>query len=69
MSKRRQTKIVYIDDYPTAKALANLLWNEKERHLDDIRQIRKDLKDLSQKFKVRPAKTRVFLKVIEEIKK
>jgi hypothetical protein len=37
-----------------AQSLADFLWNEKERHLDDINDIVKDLLHLKMKYDVRP---------------
>ena len=45
-----------------AQALANFLWNEKERHLEDVSDIEMDLEDLEKYWDVRPRKERAFVR-------
>jgi len=45
-----------------AHALANFLWNEKQRHLRDIYQIEKDLAQLRELWSVVPAEREEFVK-------
>jgi len=43
-----------IENRDQAVALADFLWCEKQRHLDDIDQIDRDLKALEEKWAVTP---------------
>lgn len=45
-----------------AQALANFLWNEIERHLDNVVQIENDLGVLYKKWDVRASHERQFVK-------
>lgn len=45
-----------------AEALANFLWNEMERHIDDIEAIVADLKLLQKKWGVEPKRIREFVR-------
>lgn len=54
--------VTFCESKEEAKALAGFLWNEKERHLDDIVEISKDLSELKRKFGVEPSKERRFVK-------
>ena len=53
---------VDIENRDQAQALANFLWNEKERHKDDIGQIERDLEALKQKWDVSPRLRRMFVR-------
>ncbi len=44
-----------------AKSLANFLWNEKERHMEDVMKIILDLMDIKQKWGVSPSGERKFV--------
>ena len=46
-----------------AIALADFLWNEQQRHLDDLNQIASDLLKLKKKYKVKPRMVREFVEV------
>ena len=50
---------VEIENRDQAVALAGFLWCEKQRHLDDIEQIDRDLDALKEKWKVTPVVRRV----------
>lgn len=45
-----------------AQALAGFLWNEKERHLDDVQNIIIDLLKLKKVWKVQPRRLKEFVK-------
>jgi hypothetical protein len=45
-----------------AQALANFLWNEKERHLDDVANCYEDLVTLAEEWGVEPVLERLFVK-------
>lgn len=45
-----------------AQALANFLWNEKRRHLEDVAQINLDLDELEITWEVAPYKIVSFVK-------
>lgn len=45
-----------------AQALANFLWNERERHLEDAQHCKIDLSTLLHKWGVKPIKIRRFVK-------
>ncbi len=45
-----------------AQALANFLWNEQQRHWDDIDQINNDLAELKEGWGVEPIEKREFIK-------
>ena len=51
---------VFIDNMDQAQALANFLWCEKQRHLDDIEMIDRDLDALKRKWKVTPNMRKVY---------
>ena len=61
MEANMQVKTVGVKNKEVAQALANLLWNEKERHQDDIRNINKDLHNLAQIWGITPSKERLFI--------
>lgn len=44
-----------------AQALATLLWNEMQRHMEDVKKIREDLSLLRYKWGVCPIEVREFL--------
>ena len=46
-----------------AQALADFLWNEKERHLDDLNHIISDLINLRVKYGVTPRMKREFVEI------
>ena len=62
----RQAKIISVANRDEAQALANLLWNERERHKDDIRQINTDLRNLKRIWNIIPHGKRIFMTVIKE---
>ena len=51
-----------IENDDQAQALANFLWNEMQRHTDDIEQIAQDLKALQEKWAVTPRLRRVYVR-------
>lgn len=51
-----------VENRDQAQALANFLWNERERHRDDIDQIEEDLKVLEEKWNVTPLLRRVYVR-------
>lgn len=51
-----------IENRDQAQALANFLWNEMQRHRDDIGQIERDLKALKRKWNVIPLLRRVYVR-------
>jgi hypothetical protein len=51
-----------IENHDQAQALSNFLWNEMQRHMDDIEQIAEDLKVLEEKWNVTPRLRRVYVR-------
>lgn len=45
-----------------AQALANFLWNEGERHMGDVYDIKRDIAELKKKWEVVPSKVVEFVK-------
>lgn len=52
----------YCANKAEAQAMANFLWNEKERHLDDVAQIEQDLDILGFKWDVCASYVRQYVK-------
>ena len=46
--------VIEVANVDQAQALANFLWNEQQRHWEDIQVIRKDLEKLRSKWLVEP---------------
>ena len=61
-SNTGQENEVEIENRDQAVALAGFLWREKQRHLDDIEQIDRDLDVLKRKWKVTPVVRRVYVR-------
>ena len=57
-----EVEVTYCKNKDEAQALANFLWNEKERHLKDVREIDLDIVSLEIRWEVRPNKIRAFVK-------
>ena len=55
-------KITYCENRDEAQALVNFLWNEKGRHLNDVREIWEDIHLLLKKWGVVPSRIRRFVK-------
>jgi len=53
---------VEIESSAETQALAPLLWNEMQRHRDDIEQIERDLHTLKEKWRVIPCLRRVYVR-------
>ncbi len=51
-----------IENHDQGQALANFLWNEMQRHMDDIEQIAEDLKVLEEKRNVTPRLRKVYVR-------
>ena len=61
-SNTGQENEVEIENRDQAVALAGFLWREKQRHLDDIEQIDRDLDALKEKWKVTPRLRRAYVR-------
>jgi len=57
-----EVEVTYCKNKDEAQALANFLWNEKERHLKDIHVIMLDLALLKVKWEVKPLTIVRFVK-------
>ena len=55
-------KITHCNNKDEAQALANFLWNEGERHMEDIGVISEDLELLREKWGVLPTYVKAFVK-------
>ena len=53
---------VVVENRDQAQTLYNFLWNDRERHREDIEQIERDLKALEEKWKVTPRLRRVYVR-------
>jgi len=53
--------IVACENKDQAQALANFLYNEKERHMDDVMKIILDLLEIKQKWGIEPSNERKFV--------
>lgn len=60
--KQEKIDVTHCASEAEAQALANFLWNEQKRHLDDIDAITEDLVRLQLLWHVQPRKIRVFVK-------
>ena len=60
--QRDEVKVTYCENKDQAQALANFLWNEKERHKKDIDSIDDDLHVLYYEWRVVPSEKREFVK-------
>jgi len=58
----RRVAIKQCQSREEAQALANFLWNEGERHKEDLMQIELDLMQLKHFWKVEPVQERSFTK-------
>ena len=55
-------EVTHCENKDQAQALANFLWNEKQRHLEDVRAINMDLARLSIQWSVNPNHVVAFVK-------
>ncbi len=55
-------KTIHCENKDQAQALANFLWNEKQRHLKDVKVIRDDLVMLEIKWGIVPNNVVAFVK-------
>lgn len=55
----------YVENKDQAQALANFLWNEVRRHLEDIQHAEKDLKLLYIHWGVDPVRKRIYMEVTD----
>lgn len=60
--KHDEVKTIYCENKDQAQALANFLWNEKRRHLKDVRVINDDLVMLELKWEIVPNNVVTFVK-------
>ena len=60
--QRNEVITTYCENIDEARALANFLWNEGERHRRDIEAINEDLDSLWTKWHVAPSYIKAFVK-------
>lgn len=60
--KQSDPKVTYCNNRYEAQALANFLWNERERHKKDVEAITEDLDLLLTKWNVQPDHVSRFVK-------
>lgn len=60
--EQSEIKIAHCDNKDQAQALANFLWNERERHIKDIYAITDDLTILESKWDIKPTREKIFVK-------
>lgn len=56
-------EVIKIENKDQAQSMANFLWNECQRHYDDIERARKDLAKLRVDWGVVPNLKRVYVEV------
>lgn len=56
-----KVRMVALENKDQAQAMADFLWNEKQRHLEDICKINLDLNTISDKWNVLPRHERIFV--------